>query len=157
MLGTQPLTQPLASVIGHRSIGFADRTETEVVGPPNDHAVELRYHHLLVQQGLIPPGQLANRRADAVSLAISMSISETRAIRAPPGGGPTSFRAGSRHRPKLCQFFSSRSNRSSNENGAQELLASQPRCRAMESLIALVKLPCGQANTSRRGFGELLL
>ena len=42
-------------------------------------------------------------------------------------------------------------------NGAQELLASQPRCRAMESLIALVKLPCGQANTSRRGFGELLL
>src|SRR6516162_9332691 len=76
---------------------------------------------------------------------------------APAGGGPTSFRAGSRHRPKLCQFFSPRSNRSSNENGAQELLASQPRCRAMESLIALVKLPCGQANTSRRGFGELLL
>ena len=28
MLGTQPLTQPLASVISHRSIGFADRTET---------------------------------------------------------------------------------------------------------------------------------
>src|SRR5215831_1301074 len=66
MVGTQPLTQPLASVIVHRSIGFADRTETEVVGPPNDHAVELRYHHLLVQQGLIPPSQLTNRRADAL-------------------------------------------------------------------------------------------
>jgi len=29
------------------------------------------------------------------------------------------------------------------KDGAPELLASQPRCRAMESLVALVELPCG--------------
>jgi integrase len=37
----------------------------ETVRPPNYRAVKLRYHHLLIQQGLIPPGHLANRLADA--------------------------------------------------------------------------------------------
>ena len=65
VLGTQPPTQPLASVTVHRSIGRADCPETEVVGPPNHRTVELRYHYLLVQQSLIPSSHFANRLADA--------------------------------------------------------------------------------------------
>src|SRR5882762_9885675 len=65
VLGAQPLTQPLASMAFHGSVGFADRPETEVVRPPNHRTVELRYHHSLVQQDLIPSGHLTNRLADA--------------------------------------------------------------------------------------------
>ena len=36
VLATQPLAQPLASVAFHSSIGFADWSKTEVVGP-SDH------------------------------------------------------------------------------------------------------------------------
>ena len=48
VLGTQPLTQPFAGVTFHRLIGLADWPQTEVVGPPNHRAVELRYNYLLV-------------------------------------------------------------------------------------------------------------
>jgi hypothetical protein len=65
VLGTQPLTQPLAGGLFHRLIGFADGPETEVVGPPNHRAVELRYYYRRIQQGLIPSGHLADRLADA--------------------------------------------------------------------------------------------
>jgi len=41
VLGTQPLKQPLASVLIHRPIGLADWPETEVVGPPDHRTVEL--------------------------------------------------------------------------------------------------------------------
>jgi hypothetical protein len=47
------------------SRGRADWPETEVVRPPNHRAVEIRYHHLLIQQGLIPSRRFANRLADA--------------------------------------------------------------------------------------------
>jgi hypothetical protein len=36
-------------VIVHRSIGFADRSQTEVVAPPNHDAVEFGDHNSLVQ------------------------------------------------------------------------------------------------------------
>src|SRR6516162_6603825 len=80
-----------------------------------------------------------------------MSISETRAIRAPPGGAPTRFRAGSRHRPKLCQFFSSLSNRSSNETGRRSywlrsLLELQKQLT--EAATASIRLATGQLNAS---------
>ena len=65
VLATQPLAQPLASMTVHGSVGFADWSKTEVIGPPNQRAVELRYHHILVQKELISSGQLANRLADA--------------------------------------------------------------------------------------------
>jgi len=65
VLGTQPLTQPLASVSLYRSVSVADWPKAEVVGPPDQHAVELPYHHLLVPQSLIPSGHFANSRADA--------------------------------------------------------------------------------------------
>src|SRR6266481_6080743 len=35
MFGTQPLSQPLTSVTFHRSIGFTDWSQAEVVSPPN--------------------------------------------------------------------------------------------------------------------------
>src|ERR1700719_1188758 len=44
---------------------MADWPETEVVGPSNYRAVELRYYYLLVQQSLLPSGHFANRLADA--------------------------------------------------------------------------------------------
>ncbi len=34
VFGTQPLSQPFASVTFHRSIGFTDWSQTEVVSPP---------------------------------------------------------------------------------------------------------------------------
>src|SRR6266581_6904895 len=65
VLSTEPLTQPLASMAFHGSVGFADWPETEVVRPPDHRTVELLYHPSLVQQDLIPSGHLANRLADA--------------------------------------------------------------------------------------------
>jgi len=65
VLGTQPLSQPLAGVSIHCPVGLANWPQTEVVGPSDHHPVELCYHHLLVQQGLLPLGHLANRRTDA--------------------------------------------------------------------------------------------
>jgi endogenous inhibitor of DNA gyrase (YacG/DUF329 family) len=56
VLGTQPLSQPLAGVSVHGPVGLANWSQAKVVGPSNHRTVELRYHHLLVQQGLLPPG-----------------------------------------------------------------------------------------------------
>ena len=65
VLGTQPLTQPLAGVLLHRPIGIADWAPDRSSWPTQSSAVEFRYHYLLVQQSLIPSGRLANRLADA--------------------------------------------------------------------------------------------
>ena len=65
MLGAQPLTQPLTSVLFHRPIGFTDWTEAEVVGPPNHHAVECAHHRLFIQQGFVPSGFATDRVTDA--------------------------------------------------------------------------------------------
>src|SRR5215468_12270731 len=43
VLGAQPLSQPLASMSFDRSIGFADRSQTEIVSPPNHHTIECLY------------------------------------------------------------------------------------------------------------------
>src|SRR5215472_7799082 len=66
VLGAQPLSQPLASMSFDRSIGFADGSKTEVVRPPNHHAVEGRDYCFLGQKGLVPSGLLADRLADAL-------------------------------------------------------------------------------------------
>src|SRR5882672_12426142 len=117
VLGAQPLTQPLASMAFHGSVGFADRPETEVVRPPNHRTVELRYHHSLVQQDLIPSGHLT------IDLCINNAImgvregntyaqteGERRSVRGPAqasfgtsGFRPLSERSGSAH-PMPCQF-----------------------------------------------------
>src|SRR5215469_7777729 len=49
----------------NRSIGLADWSQTEVVGPSDYHAVELRYHLLRIQQDIFPSSHLANRSTDA--------------------------------------------------------------------------------------------
>src|SRR6267143_867873 len=66
VLGTQPLSQPLASVSFHRSIGFTDWSQTEVVSPPNHHPIEGRDYCLPVQLGFTPAGFLADRFTDAL-------------------------------------------------------------------------------------------
>src|SRR5215469_8206105 len=63
----------------HRSVGLADWPETEVVGPPDQHTVEPRYNDPLVQQGLIPSSQLANRLADAFHPLLRRDRTEVRA------------------------------------------------------------------------------
>ena len=50
MLSTQPLTKPMPGVDIHRPVGFADRSQAEVVGPPRQHAIELLYSILDLQQ-----------------------------------------------------------------------------------------------------------
>src|SRR6266581_9723188 len=50
----------------HRSVGLADRTQTEVVRPTDQSPVEIRYQSLRVPLGLTPSGQLANPRTDAL-------------------------------------------------------------------------------------------
>jgi hypothetical protein len=64
VFGAQPLTKPLASVLLHRPVGFTDRTQTEVVGPPIHHAVELSYHNLCIQQGCTSSSLAADRVTD---------------------------------------------------------------------------------------------
>ena len=50
----------------HRPVGLADWSQTEVVGPYRQDAIEPRHYHFLIQQELIPPGQLANRFTDTL-------------------------------------------------------------------------------------------
>jgi hypothetical protein len=40
---TQPLAKPSAGVLFHRSVGLADRTQTEVVGPTVDLTIKRTY------------------------------------------------------------------------------------------------------------------
>jgi hypothetical protein len=49
VFGTQPLSQPSASMSFDGSIGLADWSQAEVVGPADHHSVEGRYHGLLIQ------------------------------------------------------------------------------------------------------------
>jgi hypothetical protein len=73
MFGAQPLTQPFAGMSIYCPIGFADRPETEVVGPTVHHLIELRYHRLMIQQGSIPSSFAANRLTDADHPLLSRS------------------------------------------------------------------------------------
>src|SRR5438270_683517 len=66
MFGTQPPSQPFASVTLHRSIGFTDWAQAKVVGPPNHHPIESRNYSFLVQLGFTPAGFLADRSTDAL-------------------------------------------------------------------------------------------
>ena len=66
VLGAQPLSQPMASMSFYSSIGFADGSKTEIVGPPNHHPIECRYLGFLGQKGLVPSGLLADRLTDAL-------------------------------------------------------------------------------------------
>ena len=49
----------------HRPVGFADRTQTEVVGPSSHHAIEVSSYRSLIQQGLISSVFIADRLTDA--------------------------------------------------------------------------------------------
>src|SRR5580692_291336 len=66
VLGPQPLAKSASSVMFHRRVGFTDWSQTEVVGPPNHHPVELFYYGLPVQPGFVSSGFLAYRLTDAL-------------------------------------------------------------------------------------------
>src|SRR5581483_3175921 len=66
VFGTQPPTQPFASVVFHGSIGFADWSQTEVVRPAEQHSVELHDDGRGVQQGGIASGLVADGSTDAL-------------------------------------------------------------------------------------------
>ena len=69
-------------------VGSADWPKAEVVGPSDHRAVKPRYHLLLVQQGAILSGQVANLRADALNALLRRNRAKVGAPRlrrvAPP-------------------------------------------------------------------------
>lgn len=66
VFGAQPLAKPSAGVSFHRSVGFADRTEAEVVRPSDDLAVEHLYQRLGGLLSLTSSSRFANRLTDAL-------------------------------------------------------------------------------------------
>src|SRR5437762_13715580 len=66
VLGTQPLSQPLASMSFDSSIGMTDWSQTEIISPPNHDSIECRNYCFLGQEGLVPSGFLADRLTDAL-------------------------------------------------------------------------------------------
>src|ERR1700738_3388871 len=66
VFSAQPLAEPPTGVSFHRSVGFADRTEAEVVGPSDYQSIKAYHYRLYVPLRLAPSGRLANRRTDAL-------------------------------------------------------------------------------------------
>ena len=62
----EPPTQPSAGVNIHRTVGFADRSQTEVVGPSGHHSIELPYDRLPALSQSISSGFPADRAADTL-------------------------------------------------------------------------------------------
>src|SRR6516164_7719269 len=68
VLIAEPPTQPPAGVPIDRAVGFADGTQTKVVGPADQHSIELLYECLRSLPDGIPSGLGANGATDAVAL-----------------------------------------------------------------------------------------
>src|ERR1700722_19936024 len=66
VFGTQPPTQPFASMFFYGLIGFADWTQAEVVCPPSYSLIELFNHLRHLQMGCIVSSLVANRLTDAL-------------------------------------------------------------------------------------------
>ena len=58
---TQPLAKPPTGVLLHRSVGWADRPQTEVVSPTMNLPVERCYQCCCILLGSTPAGHLADR------------------------------------------------------------------------------------------------
>src|SRR5262249_44911139 len=50
----------------NRTVGFADGSQTEVVGPADQHPIELFHHRLRIQPDGISSGLVADRTTDAL-------------------------------------------------------------------------------------------
>jgi len=66
MFGAQPLAKPSASVSFHCSIGWTDRAQAEVVGPPDHLPVELCDYLLDGLLSFASSSRFANRLTDAL-------------------------------------------------------------------------------------------
>ena len=62
----EPPTQPPAGMHIDRTVGRANWTQTEVVGPTDYHAVELFHHHLRIQPNCVASGLIADSSTDAL-------------------------------------------------------------------------------------------
>jgi hypothetical protein len=58
--------QDAAGMLIDRTIGFADCSQTEVVGPAGQHPVKLLHHCLWIQSDRITSGLVADRATDAL-------------------------------------------------------------------------------------------
>src|SRR5580658_9762002 len=66
VFGTQPPTQPSASMSFQRFVGFANRTKTEVIRPPIHLLIELLDHFRSVPLSRITSSFIADRLTDAL-------------------------------------------------------------------------------------------
>src|SRR5947199_316312 len=89
MLGTQPLTQPLAGVLVHRPVGLADRAQTEVIGSSRHNELVLSYHRRddasrLVERAVaICSGAVASHQANLWRCVSHAQVGEVRQTQPP--------------------------------------------------------------------------
>jgi hypothetical protein len=73
VLDTQPLAKPPTGGLFHRSVGLADRTQAEVVGPTMNLPVERFYQRCRILLGLTPSGHLADRLTNTLHSLLGRS------------------------------------------------------------------------------------
>src|SRR5690348_2822229 len=66
ILVAEPPTQPAAGVNIDRTVGFADRSQTKVVGPADQNSIELFHHALRSLCDGTSPGFFADGATDAL-------------------------------------------------------------------------------------------
>src|SRR5258708_36901746 len=64
VLATQPLTEPARGVSFHGTVGFADRTQTEVIGPATESAVKSANDLFGIQLECLASGEGRERFAE---------------------------------------------------------------------------------------------
>ena len=80
VLGPQPPAQPHSRVVVERAIGLAGGADTEVVGPPAQHAVQLVYELC----GLLPVSRSVGQRMDFSTMRLMLFFDGRKAKRAWP-------------------------------------------------------------------------
>ncbi len=95
---TQPLAKPSARMFLHDSVGWADRPQTEVVGPAIQPLVERCYQRCRILLGVTPSGHLSDRLTNTLYSLLGRSGA--------PIGTPRLWRAASTKRiPEKIELF----------------------------------------------------
>src|SRR5262245_1124564 len=79
---TQPLTKPLHRVVVHVAIGLPDATQTEVIGPADQHPVEPMHLRGLVKPGPLSAGQPTDITTQSPTLLLRWTRADVRTPRA---------------------------------------------------------------------------
>ena len=74
VLIAEPPTQPPAGVHIDRAVGFADCTQTKVVGPAEQHSIEFLYECVRSLPDGIPSGLGANGATDALHSFLGWTV-----------------------------------------------------------------------------------